>query len=177
MAREKERAGKVPESSLRGLFWPSHLFRDSIIVMLPFESVSQYLLLLSSFSFFFNGNRLWHMSLHQHFLFLDFCSIFSTKCQTCLPAIFSWDLRFLYRYEFTLLLSCYHRHALEGVNPLIVNTTQRAMMALVQIYLPIIVSRIKFCNLLILSFILIPVPTSYFMLPYVQEHLMNYLIF
>lgn len=39
MARERNGVGKAPESSPGGLFWPSHLYSDLIVMMLLFESL------------------------------------------------------------------------------------------------------------------------------------------
>lgn len=39
MARERNGVGKAPETSPGGLFWLSHLFRDSIVMMLLLESL------------------------------------------------------------------------------------------------------------------------------------------
>ena len=39
MARERNGVGKAPEFSPGGLFWPSYLCRNSIVMMLLFESL------------------------------------------------------------------------------------------------------------------------------------------
>lgn len=104
MARERNEVGKAPESSPGGLFWPSHLCSDSIMMILLFESafLSQYLLLLSSSSFLFQGNKSQHRSLYQHFLFTEVCKMLSMKSQACLSGIFVRDWRIKHRHQFIL---------------------------------------------------------------------------
>lgn len=88
MARKRNGVGKAPESSPRGLFWPSHLCRNSIVMMLLFE----YLFLNVPFSHLQLSSKKTNLNLS---LFITTFFIWrSAKCFNKMPNMLDWDFFF-----------------------------------------------------------------------------------
>lgn len=153
MTREMDRAGEVPQSSPWGLFWPSHLFWDSIILMLPFK------FLFFNISSFSHVNKFLHRSLSPLY-FSGSCKTFSAKCQTCLSGIVSSDLKIKHRQTPVHPTAVLTLHTcLRWKFPYLHEYTQSNQPNMYK-YAPSILPRILSCNRLILNLILIPITRS-----------------